>query len=41
MQGGASTEAKLASIIITTFNGASRIRYCLDCLVEADGQDGM
>jgi GT2 family glycosyltransferase len=32
MQGGASTEARLASIIIPTFNGASRIRYCLDSL---------
>jgi GT2 family glycosyltransferase len=32
MQGGLSTEAKLASIIIPTFNGASRIRYCLDSL---------
>jgi len=32
MQGGDSTEAKLASIIIPTFNGASRIRYCLDSL---------
>ena len=32
MQGGVPTEAKSASIIIPTFNGVSRIRYCLDSL---------
>jgi GT2 family glycosyltransferase len=40
MHGGASTEARLASIIIPTFNGASRIRYCLDSLSkQTAGQD--
>jgi glycosyltransferase involved in cell wall biosynthesis len=31
---GISIEAKTASIIIPTFNGASRIGYCLDSLVK-------
>jgi glycosyltransferase involved in cell wall biosynthesis len=38
--GGISTEAKTASIIIPTFNGASRIGYCLDSLVkQTTGRD--
>ena len=34
MPGGVSLEARLASIIIPTFNGASRIGNCLDSLVK-------
>jgi glycosyltransferase involved in cell wall biosynthesis len=34
MPGGVSIEAKSASIIIPTFNGASRIGNCLDSLVK-------
>ncbi len=34
MPGGVSIEAKTASIIIPTFNGASRIGHCLDSLME-------
>jgi glycosyltransferase involved in cell wall biosynthesis len=38
--GGVSIEAKLASIIIPTFNGASRIGNCLDSLVkQTTGRD--
>ena len=32
--GGVSIEAKSASIIIPTFNGASRIGNCLDSLMK-------
>ena len=34
MPGGVSIEAKSASIVIPTFNGASRIGNCLDSLVK-------
>ena len=38
--GGVSIEAKSASIIIPTFNGASRIGNCLDSLVkQTTGRD--
>jgi glycosyltransferase involved in cell wall biosynthesis len=37
---GVSIEAKSASIVIPTFNGASRIGYCLDSLLkQAAGRD--
>jgi glycosyltransferase involved in cell wall biosynthesis len=40
MRGGASTESRSASIVIPTFNGASRIRNCLDSLVaQTTGRD--
>jgi glycosyltransferase involved in cell wall biosynthesis len=38
--GGVSIEAKTASIIIPTFNGGSRIGYCLDSLMkQTTGRD--
>jgi len=40
MRGGVSTESRSASIVIPTFNGASRIRNCLDSLVtQTTGRD--